>query len=553
MANLSQIKRKRMLDFLKRIKEEHKDNDEILVALGEIENELSAKKYGLAWEQHEEAVDVKMKTHIPVFTEDISREITMVPGREYNFLLEGDNLHSLKLLEKTHKGRIDVIYIDPPYNRGKHDFVYDDAYVDSVDGYKHSKWLSFMAARLQIAKNILSKEGCIFISIDENEFAQLKLLCDGIFGESNFIGCLIWRKKTGGGQTDEFFVTEHEYILGYRRTPEFKWIEFVEEVKEDDFKYQDKKGKFKIVKLEKWGSDAHREDRPTMYSYITNPDGEKTYPIAPDGKEGRWRVGLKKLKKLTDEKQVYWQKDKSGRWIPYEKVYYSNVKGKLLKSRSILYDIAETGTATKLLTNIFGEKDVFENPKPVEIVKFILKHTTGNIVLDFFAGSGTTGQAVIEFNEEEECNKKFILCTNNEANICENITYPRIKTVITGKRIDGSVYSDGIPANLKYYRTDFVSKDEEYLSEALIEHIAEMIQLEHGVKLDGQNYIMLLDDDEVDKFSEHWSEFSGVKALYVSKNVLFTTEQNLLFKNVETHIIPDYYFNFELREVGEAW
>lgn len=553
MPNLSQIKRKRMLDFLSRIKEEHKDDDAMLIALGEIENELNAKKYGLVWEQHEEAVDVKMRTHVPVFTEDPDREITAAPGEGYNFLLEGDNLHSLKLLEKTHKGRIDVIYIDPPYNRGKRDFVYDDVYIDSVDGYKHSKWLSFMAVRLQIAKNVLSRTGCIFISIDENEFAQLKLLCDGIFGESNFIGCLIWRKKSGGGQTDEFFVTEHEYILGYRRSSDFQWIEYTEEAKESDFKYEDKKGKYKTVKLEKWGSSAHREDRPTMYSYIINPDGKHTYPIAPDGKEGRWRVGLKRLEKLVKEKQVYWQKDKSGRWIPYEKVYYSDVKGKLIKSRSILYDIAETGTATKLLTNIFGAKDVFENPKPVEIIKFILKHTTGNMVLDFFAGSGTTGQAVIEFNEEEESNKSFILCTNNEANICENITYPRIKTVITGKRSDGSHFSDGLPANLKYYCTDFVSKDEEYLSEALLEHIAEMIQLEHGVKLDGANYIMVLDDDDVDVLAEHWDEYPDVKALYVSKNVLFTTEQNALFKNVEIHIIPDYYFNFELREVGETW
>ena len=119
-----------------------------------------------------------------------------------------------------------MIYIDPPYNTGSHDFVYDDAYVDSVDGYRHSKWLSFMAERLRIAQLLLSKSGCIFISIDANEFAQLKLLCDSVFGESNFIGCLIWRKKTGGGQTDEFFVTEHEYIMGYRKSPDFKWIEF---------------------------------------------------------------------------------------------------------------------------------------------------------------------------------------------------------------------------------------------------------------------------------------------------------------------------------------
>lgn len=174
-------------------------------------------------------------------------------------------------------------------------------------------------------------------------------------------------------------------------------------------------------------------------------------------------------------------------------------------------------------------------------------------VLDFFAGSGTTAQAVLELNAEDGGNRGFILCTNNEDGICENITYPRIKSVITGRRVDGGQYSDGLPANLKYYRTDFVSKDEEDLSDALLDHIAEMIQLEHGVKLDGQHYIMVLDDDEADALAAHWDEHTDVKALYVSKNVLFTTEQNALFRDVEIHIIPDYYFNFELREVGETW
>ena len=128
-----------------------------------------------------------------------------------------------------------------------------------------------------------------------------------------------------------------------------------------------------------------------------------------------------------------------------------------------------------------------------------------------------------------------------------------MKTAISGKRIDGSQYSDGLPANLKYYRTDFVSKDEEYLSDALMEHVSEMVQLEHGVKMDGKRYVMVLDDDEADELAAHWNEYPDVKALYVSKNVLFTTKQNALFKNVEMHIIPDYYFNFELREVGETW
>ena len=185
MANLSQEKRQRMLAFLNTIREEHKDDDDVLIALGEIENELNSKKYGLVWERHEEAVDVQMRDNIPVFTECVDKEIITTDGN-FNFLLEGDNLHSLRLLEKTHVGKIDVIYIDPPYNTGNKDFVYDDKFVASEDGYRHSKWLSFMYERLVIARSLLSNKGVIFVQIDDNEQATLKLLCDEIFGENNF-------------------------------------------------------------------------------------------------------------------------------------------------------------------------------------------------------------------------------------------------------------------------------------------------------------------------------------------------------------------------------
>src|SRR5699024_500463 len=204
--------------------------------------------------------------------------------------------------------------------------------------------------------------------------------------------------------------------------------------------------------------------------------------------------------------------------------------------------------------SIFNRR-AFDFPKPVALIRFLISQVQNKnaIVLDFFAGSGTTAQAVMELNKADGGHRQFIICTNNENEICETITYPRIKTVITCKRVDGSNYSYSISSNLKYYRTDFVSKDEEYLSEVLLDHIAEMIQLEHGVKLDGKKYILILEDDEADMLSSHWNDYPNVKALYVSKNVLFTTEQNSLFKNVDVYIIPDYYFNFELREVGETW
>ncbi len=200
MANLSQQKRQRMLVFLQKLRDEHKDDDSVLIALGEIESELNAKKYGLVWEQHEEAVDIRMRTHIPVFTEDPNREITAIPDGTYNFLLEGDNLHCLRLLEKTHKGRIDVIYIDPPYNTGGNDFVYDDSYIDGNDAYRHSKWISFMYARLSVLQRLLKNTGLIFISIGEQEISSLKLLCDEVFGEDNNITIFSRQMKSGGAK-----------------------------------------------------------------------------------------------------------------------------------------------------------------------------------------------------------------------------------------------------------------------------------------------------------------------------------------------------------------
>ena len=232
--------------------------------------------------------------------------------------------------------------------------------------------------------------------------------------------------------------------------------------------------------------------------------------------------------------------------------YFIQMSNFILQSANVLYFMSHSCYNYSLPQH---KENRFETPKPTRLMKQILKIASqkDSLILDFFAGSGTTAQATMELNAEDGGNRRFIVCTNNENNICEEVTYCRIKTVISGIKKDGSKYSDGIPVNLKYYRTDFVSKEEEYLSDALVEHIAEMVQLEHGVKLDGQKYIMILDDDEADDLATHWSDYPDVKALYVSKNVLFTTEQNALFKDVTVHIIPDYYFNFELREVGETW
>lgn len=564
MANLSQIKREKMLRFLETLKEQHSD-DESLIALNQIEKELTSKKYGLVWEEHEEEVDVKMQTHIPVFTEDEGREIVGNPESEdYNFLLEGDNLHSLKLLEKTHKGKIDVIYIDPPYNRGKDDFIYNDDYVSFEDGFRHSKWASFMSERLIIAKKLLSNNGLIFVHIDDYEQACLKLLMDEIFG-NNCLATLIWDLGTGtqAGQ----FTRSHEYIQVYAK----------DKNKIDNFMATEEKiirhgALKKISKKNPPVSITFPAGFPCMGEdcILTGEIGGSEKEVI----EGKMIIKNHKLEKPVVITAGFAMRRQIEAWIRGEKVY--DTKGQLVKRfyfnasgilfyekvktvenpKTVLRGIANTKNGTDELIDIFGTKP-FDFPKPTAIVEYLLELALtlydNPTVLDFFAGTGTIGHAVLNLNARYRKSCRFILCTNNQNEICEKITYPRIKTVITGKRIDGTEYSEGIPANLKYYRTDFVAKDSEDLYEDLLNHIIEMIQLEYGVKVDNKKYVIIMDDDEMDAFEEAFEKYSDLKAVFLNQDVLLSTSQEQLLAEVNTFIIPDCYFDFELREAGELW
>ena len=544
MGNVSQEKRARMAAFLRALKEAHREEDGALAALSEIETELFAKKYGLVWEEHEEAVDVMMRENVPVFTECKEKEIAAAKSEDVHFLLEGDNLHSLKLLEKTHKGKVDVIYIDPPYNRGKSDFRYDDDYVLADDSYKHSKWLSFMQRRLEIAHNLLSCRGLIFISIDDNELASLKILCDEIFGDSNFINIFVWQRNSSAKTEKGKFTVNTEYVLLYAQSNQYVLNDAYKPLSKSSmklFKFDDNdgRGKYQTVSLQK-----PRDPGPeTTYDYIDNAG--KVWMCPPKG----WRMKYSKLKALENDNRLVL----TGKTLRV-KDYWNERENEGKRIDTLWNDLSQNTAGSGELESVMGVPNTFDNPKPTDLIKRCLEISSKNaIVLDFFAGSGTTGQAVLELNREDGGCRKFILCTNNENGICENVTYPRIRTVITGKRADGSVYSEGIPANVKYFRTDFVSKSEEDLSAALLSHIAEMVELEHGVKLDGRRYLLVLSDEEADELATHWEAYPDVRALYVSREVLFTTEQTALFSGVEVHIIPDSYFQFDLREAGESW
>jgi len=370
-----------------------------------------------------------------------------------NLIIHGDNLKALKALLPLYAGKVKCVYIDPPYNTGNEKWVYNDnvnspmmqewlgKVVDREDLTRHDKWLCMMMPRLKLLRELLSHDGAIFIHIDNNELYKLMALMDEVFGDNNFVGVLIWRKKEGGGQAKTYFVTEHEYILVYRKSETFVWKDETIPRDEKDYKREDVGGKFTIVKLSKWGNTARRQDRPKMHFPLISPDGKKVFPIAPDGNDGRWRVGKKRMEELLEDGLVYWEK-KEEIWVPYEKIYYDKDEIKVIKERSILYEIASTGDASKMLTEIFNKKDIFENPKPIEIVEFCLEYVcdSDSIILDSFAGSGTTGHAVLRLNKGDNGMQKFILIQCDEydknkeeiADICDSITAGRLRKVIEG-------------------------------------------------------------------------------------------------------------------------
>ena len=578
MENLSKRKRDEMIAFLEFLKKQHSDDDS-LMAINSIERELTAKKYGLIWEEHQEEVDKKMETHIPVFSEVPEYEVMEDEhNTTFNFLLEGDNLHSLNLLEKTNRGKVNIIYIDPPYNTGNKDFVYNDEFVGREDLFRHSTWLSFMSERLRIAYKLLSKDGVIFVSIDDNEQAQLKLLMDEIFSEDNFIMCMP-RITKKSGKTTSAYAKNHDYILVYTKRDQDIFV--MEEHEDNAFKYADEyieeRGKYKLNQTLDYNSLSYS---PSL-DYPLEIEGEVFYPGGSKelweerqrGKHRRadwaWRWSKTLFQFGYDNGFVVIKRKKDGSARIYTKTYLNAKIGKnsngdfiiehnkrVKATSSIEYiDNKYSNDNAKKDLSIFGLGDKFDYSKPVELIKKLIKayYKNNALVLDFFAGSGTTAQAVLELNKEDSGSRRFILCTNNENNICREVTYQRIKSILTGTMISEGEYSKKIKGNLKYYVTDFVDKESDELTNELLEHIVEMIQLEYGVSINNSQYIMVIDDDEMDELEENFNYYKDLKAVFLSQDVLLSTSQERILQNVNTFIIPDYYFDTELREAGELW
>lgn len=569
--NLSSEKREMILNNIKLMREKLQDEPDLIESLNDIEREIKRKKYGLVWENHEEKINQEIKNKIPVFVENKSLEIKCNGDKSTNFILEGDNLHSLYLLDKTHRNKIDLIIIDPPYNRGLNDFLYDDNYIDKGDSFRHSKWISFMEKRLIIAKKLLKNNGVIFINIDDNELAGLKLLCDDIFGEENFVACFPWHNRTSV-QNDTDISINHEYILAYAKKRRianrrlkasnedvwYKTDDFVIQPKEtDSSKYSNPDNDPRGI----WKADPFDAPniRPNLTYEIINPITGITY-LPPKGR--CWRMEQEKFQKLLEDKRIVF--GKNGRSRPQLKVFYNEVKmkGEIRNSwfDSDVYDTSTSGK--KELLSILPDKRIFNTPKPVslyrEIIKMSISPKVKNpIILDFFAGSGTVGQAVLE--EFHGKDASFILCNSNESNICKEITYERIKRIIKGYDNNRNIAVKGIESNLKFYNVEYIEKnkaddDSYYVENEIKKYIKELIQLDNMKSIEDENIELLLSDDDIDYFFNDKDRLNGCKKAYIDTNALITEEQIKEFeeRNIEIQYIPELYYEKELNDI-EQW
>lgn len=446
---------------------------ELLSKIKELEIELhrikKQKRYGLVWEDKSEDVVERCKNELPILTEDYSKRVIDWWDDLTHILIEWDNYHALSVLAYTHEKKVDAIYIDPPYNTGNKDFIYNDSFVDKEDGYRHSKWLSFISRRLELAHKLLKQSGVIFISIDDNEHTQLKLLCDSIFWEKQFITNLIVQLNPRWRTLDKHFAKTHEYILVYTKWYDDANIVQIEKNEDmlSDYKFEDEKGKYRLLELRNRNPVFNRSNRPNLfYPFYISTEWKvalepmdwftETFPRNSNNEDWCWTWSKTKAKEsLVD---LVGKRVNTWAWRVYRKDRMISSDGNIAttKEKSIWLDGAINNENGKEVLRKILWSSPFDYPKSVELLKrcFRLSWSKDAVILDFFAWSGTTWHAVLELNKEDGWKRQFILCTNNENSIAEEVTYPRIRNVING-------YADveGIPANLRYYRTDFIWVD----------------------------------------------------------------------------------------------
>jgi adenine-specific DNA-methyltransferase len=434
---------------------------------------LQKNNLGLVFENKKEDVVTQCEKSIPVLKEVKTKRISS-KDRVNNLLIQGDNYHSLSVLNYTHKKNIDLIYIDPPYNTGAKNWKYNNDYVDKEDEYRHSKWLSFMRNRLNLAKNLLRDDGVLICAIDENEQAHLNVLIEQIFPAHDQHTITIIHNPKGVQGTN--FSYTHEYAIFV--VPKDKKTIGDRSLTEEEIY---------VSNLRNWGNESERTDAKNCFYPIILSEGkiigfgdvapdnlhpksanEKQkdgsiyiWPIDEKGVERKWRYARQSVEEIKDILQI---KEARGGSIQIMIAKdYGTYKTVWTDKK---YDASEYGT--KLLREIVPNCD-FDFPKSLYTVYDCLFAVVGDRpnanILDFFAGSGTTGHAVLEMNKKDGGNRKFILCTNNENNnggnggIAEDVCYPRIKAVIKGYKNKKGEKVEGIDNSLYYYKTDLVDID----------------------------------------------------------------------------------------------
>ncbi|WP_048815412.1 site-specific DNA-methyltransferase [Methanosalsum zhilinae] len=405
-------------------------------------------------------LSIDTKFYDTEFKYQILSEIENLDEKTNGILINSDNFHALNLLLNKYKEKINFCYIDPPYNTGSDAFLYKD-------GFSHSSWLSLISNRLIYLKYLLLNDAVSFISIDDNEVHNLRNVCDGIFGQDNFIELFIVRSNPRGNQAKKYTASEHEYMVCYsKNVNKFNPLGFPKD--NHEYKKRDDKGLYRELGLRKRGAGATREDAPNQYYPIYyNPTTEEIsienkskdfveiIPKLSNGTDGRWRWSKLSVATKKDELMVRLVNRNGAKvYDVFQKDYFS--ENKISKMKSILYEKdVNYENGTEELKNFFDGKKVFNYPKPVYLIKRILEsvNTTDGVILDFFAGSGTTAHSVLKLNKEDEGNRKFVLVEMGQ--YFDTVIKPRILKVIYSDNWKNGVPQDnnGYPKQIIKYQS----------------------------------------------------------------------------------------------------
>jgi adenine-specific DNA-methyltransferase len=514
----------------------------------EIKKLKKRKKYGIVWDEErtKEIFEKESKDRFPILRDAQSKEIQNNDELTH-ILIEGDNYHALSVLNYTHKNSIDVIYADPPYNTGSRSWKYNNDFVVKEDTFRHSKWLSYMEKRLRLAKNLLTVSGIIMITIDDYELHTLGLLMDDIFGENNKLGTICIVNKADGRSDDEFIATAHEYMLVYSKNSKKARINELptsEEEQKKTYRLEDSVSRYQLKPIMSQGVDSRRQDRPNLFypifydpkiNKISLTQKSKSFikllPIDSKNIERRWSSSPKRIQELTNNDELVCKKSKTnGNYFLYRKVRVKTTTKVKSFWNSPKYNAAAHGT--KRLDEILGKNHMFNFPKSLYAVMDALKISSkkDSTILDFFAGSGTTGHAVLELNKMDKGSRKFIMNTNNENNICTEVCHPRLSNIIQGYKNNNGIKIDGLGGNLKYFKTAFVdSEPTDRNKKKLVEQSTEMLCLKEDCFDEVKNsksfkifknfsnkYLgIIFDDDGIEPFKKEVSKFDHKISTYI--------------------------------------